>query len=785
MTSYTARTAAEVTARRGSLLAWLLRGNSLLRTGHLLTVSALAASVLGAGYWALATRLYGTETVGHNYAAISAMTLIAGVGQLNLPEVFIRFVAPAGPRARRLVLSCYAASAAATLALVTTFVLVIPWLLPGLGFLHTPGLGAAFILSTVVYSLFALQDGVLTGLRRPGIVVVENASFATVKILALVALATTGAGILLSWTVALTAAVAGTSAYLFTRALPRRDAVPAPTRTPSPTRRFIVPSYIGSLCGTIAMTLPPLLVLDRLGATQNAYFSLTWVVAQVLFLFNRNMGTSLVVEVAQDAQGLRQLGRMVRYGGLFLVSGVVVLVAAAPLVLRVFGPGYAQHGTTLFRLLVLAALPDFVCATALSVAYARRRLTLVVAIFAGLAAGVIGLTLLWMPSMRIDAVGAAWLCTESAIAAVLLATRSRWLPRTAHAANGHHAAPALPPAPVEHAGAADASAQAEARLPTLTVVICAYTVDRWTDLIAAVASVRGQLPPAEEIVVVIDHCPPLAERAAAEIDGVRVVANREQRGLSGARNTGIREARSDIVAFLDDDAVAEPGWAAHLLAGYTDSRVLGVGGQIRPRWDTSRPEWFPAEFDWVVGCTYHGMPAGRARVRNLIGANMSFRRAVLEKAEGFRADLGRVGTVPLGCEETEFCIRAAAENPGGILLHEPAAAVGHRVPAARATWSYFRSRCYAEGLSKAAVARHAGAGRALATERAYLRSVIPAAMLRALRVGSDHWNPVRAAVLMAAVCATTTGYTVGCAKGSPLVARLRRSGAKDQSEDIL
>ena len=296
---------------------------------------------------------------------------------------------------------------------------------------------------------------------------------------------------------------------------------------------------------------------------------------------------------------------------------------------------------------------------------------------------------------------------------------------------------------------------------SLSVVICAYTVDRWDDLTDAIRSVQAQRRPVDDVLLVVDHSPELARRAgAARFTGVRVIGNQQRQGLSGARNTGVGAARGEVVAFLDDDAAADPDWSGRLLDGYRDPAVLGVGGLVRAYWESGRPAWFPREFDWVVGCCYRGMPEQSSPVRNFIGANMSFRRAVILAAGGFRTDLGRVGNRPLGCEETELCLRIAAADPDGVLLYEPAAAVRHHVPGARATWSYFRSRCYAEGLSKAAVARHAGSGPALASERAYLRTALPRALRRGLRPGSGTATATVAA-LATGVGATALGYAGG------------------------
>ena len=304
-----------------------------------------------------------------------------------------------------------------------------------------------------------------------------------------------------------------------------------------------------------------------------------------------------------------------------------------------------------------------------------------------------------------------------------------------------------------------------------SVIICAYTERRWGDIVAAVDSVRAQTAAPAEIVLVVDHNPPLLERARGSLPGVRCVANDGPRGLSGARNSGIAAAHGDVLAFLDDDAVAEPDWLERLLAGYRDPRVLAVGGAVLPRWAAGRPRAFPPEFDWVVGCTYRGMPEAAAPVRNLIGANMSFRREVLDAVGGFRDGIGRVGTVPIGCEETELCLRARRRFPDGIVLYDPRAAVRHHVPAERTSWRYFAARCYAEGRSKAQVCRLAGARDALASERAHVAGALRRAITRDVGETVRTGNPAgvaRVGAVAAGVMLATAGLVAGrAATGRP------------------
>ncbi|HEU4514604.1 MAG TPA: glycosyltransferase family 2 protein [Nocardioidaceae bacterium] len=296
----------------------------------------------------------------------------------------------------------------------------------------------------------------------------------------------------------------------------------------------------------------------------------------------------------------------------------------------------------------------------------------------------------------------------------------------------------------------------------ISVVICAYTEQRWDDVVAAVRSVQAQSLPAHEIVVVVDHNPALRARLAAELH-VRVVENQAAPGLSGGKNTGVAVSTGDIVAFLDDDAVAEPDWLRSMATGYDDPAVVGVGGLTLPAWDAQRPSWFPAEFDGVLGCTYVGRLPGP--VRNLLGGNASFRREAFEVAGGFAEHIGRSSGKPrpLGCEETEFCIRVHHCLPWTKFLFEPGAVIRHRVPPARGQFAYFRSRCYAEGLSKALVTGSVGVADGLATELTYTAVTLRRGVLSNLgRAGRGHPDGfTRAAAIVVGLACTGAGYVVG------------------------
>lgn len=310
------------------------------------------------------------------------------------------------------------------------------------------------------------------------------------------------------------------------------------------------------------------------------------------------------------------------------------------------------------------------------------------------------------------------------------------------------------------------TAPSEVAPPSMSVIVCAFTEERWDDLARAMASIRAQTCPPLETILVIDYNETLFELATEAFPWARVIRNAGEQGLSDGRNTGVRAARGAVVAFLDDDAAADIDWLAILADAYVDPAVVAVGGSAEPEWDAGRPSWFPPEFDWVVGCSYVGLPTSRKPVRNPLGCNMSFRRVAFESAGPFETTIGRVGSRPVGDEETEFCIRVRRAMPGSVILYDPAARVGHRVRRHRGTWGYFLSRCYAEGLSKAIVSQLAGSGAGLSSERRYATVTLPRGVVRnVVQAPIRPSGILRAGAIVLGLAVTTTGYLRGRSAG--------------------
>jgi hypothetical protein len=298
--------------------------------------------------------------------------------------------------------------------------------------------------------------------------------------------------------------------------------------------------------------------------------------------------------------------------------------------------------------------------------------------------------------------------------------------------------------------------------PTISVIIAAFAMERWDDLRKAVESVREQTVPVLETIIVIDHNPDLLSRAQREIPDVIVVPNAGSQGASGARNSGVAASHGEVLAFLDDDTVASPTWLEALLPHFADPDVVGIGSGIVPLWASSRPRWFPREFDWAVGASYRGMPEKAAPVRNVWSCSMAIHRRVFEAIGGFRDDFGKVGHRSRP-EDTDLCLRAAAAQPGGTWVYEPAGIVGHRVPVNRTTLGYFLRRCLYEGSGKAALAALNGAAQSTSEERLYTRRVLPGGVGRGLwdTARGDAAGGLRSIAIVAGFSFATAGFVAG------------------------
>lgn len=299
---------------------------------------------------------------------------------------------------------------------------------------------------------------------------------------------------------------------------------------------------------------------------------------------------------------------------------------------------------------------------------------------------------------------------------------------------------------------------------SVSAIVCVHLRERLEQLEACITSLRRQQLKPQEIIVVVDGQPELcAELRARGIADV-VLSTPSPSGLSAARNVGIAQAAGALLAFLDDDAIADERWLGSLINVLDESDVAGAGGVSRPVWTDRPPRWFPMELLWTVGCSYAGLPEHRSpAVRNIFGGCAVLRRELFEELGGFDPELGRTSTGLGGCEETEFCMRVLEAHPEVRFVYEPAAVIYHYVPRSRQRIGYVLRRCRGEGRSKAILYRRTRLPvRRLGPERDYVLRTVPRAVQRYLRhaLCGDPSAAARAGALVLSVWWTIWSFLI-------------------------
>jgi O-antigen/teichoic acid export membrane protein len=407
----------------------LLRGlrTPLYRDALALLLNSGVTSLIGVAYWTLAARLTSPEVVGLNAALISAMVALANLSHLGLEGALGGFLPRAGAATGALVKRAYALATMLALAFATAFVVAAPRLSGQLQGLQRPGVAALFVAAVLTWSLFALQDIVLTGLGRAVWIPLENILYSAVKLVLVLALAASlgGYGILVSWVVPAALAVVPVSLAVFKIFIPSHLEAygTEPARGTDLFRRFVASDGLGMLLAQMQSALLPILVMEQAGAETAGRFYIPWMLAQSLDLVAVNVGMSLTVQGAHTQDQLPSMFRRVLLRTLAPVGLLAaVAIVAAPLVLTLFGAGYANASVEAFRLLLLGSLFRVVITLAICAARAERRPSRVVALQAGLT--VLVLPLAWRLTPGLGATGAAlaWTIGQAAVAglAVLL-----------------------------------------------------------------------------------------------------------------------------------------------------------------------------------------------------------------------------------------------------------------------------------------------------------------------------------------------------------------------------
>lgn len=399
--------------------------NHLLRNGVALVVNSAISSLLGAGYWYVAAQHASQATVGQATALVAALMGLATISQLSLPGVLVGFLPRAGSRARILVLRAYGLAFGLSIVLGAAFAFLAPRLDSSFSPLRPHGAALLFTASVAIWSIFALQDNALTGLRKAVWVPIENIIYSALKLGGLLLLGT-GVGalaLLATWVVPATAALLPVSGLLLLKLLPAHAAQTTTAEDLRGLRRYFAGDSVGLILSQLSITLLPVLVVIRLGPEDGGAFGIAWMLAQSLDLVAVNLGMSLTVEGAHDEARLPRLHRTLQWRVFALVVAAAAVGALlAPTVLGVFGSAYANDGTHVLRLLLLGSAGRCLTVLAICAARAGRRPARIVRLQAALAAIIPAGAWILAGPFGLTGVGLAWAAGQIVVALGAVAT---------------------------------------------------------------------------------------------------------------------------------------------------------------------------------------------------------------------------------------------------------------------------------------------------------------------------------------------------------------------------
>ena len=299
-----------------------------------------------------------------------------------------------------------------------------------------------------------------------------------------------------------------------------------------------------------------------------------------------------------------------------------------------------------------------------------------------------------------------------------------------------------------------------------SAVVCTYNPDNYANLNETIASLQEQTHPEIEIIIVVDGSEEVYRKVIAdyaEKGMIRPLLLTKNAGVCSARNAGIRAARGEIVAFIDDDAVANKDWIKSLLDIYRDYNAVAVGGKVLPVWFWEQPDYLPEEMFWLIGVT-NGVLTGDkvVELRNVFGVNMSFRRAIFEDIGLFNEGLGF--SKALVClkqaEEAEFGLRMKNKTGKGM-YYSPDAIVYHKITRSKMGLKSLLRRAFYQGYSKALLGKLSQSTAARATERSYLRSLLTKYIPRRLKNVYRFKEAKKLAFIAAVVISVFLGFAYG------------------------
>lgn len=400
---------------------------SLYRNATYLLLDSAITALGGFVFWVIAARFYTTESLGLASAAIAAVGLISSISGLGLSFAVIRFLPGSGDRARKIINSCLTVGGLVSLVLAIIFLAELDLWSPALMRVRDNTLYSILFVTFVwANTLFSFTKVVFVAQRRSGLVLSQGLIANVIRFIPLVALATVFAtfGIFVSWGIAILAA--GVIAILFLLPSAQKGYRPFPTinrKIISEMINFSLSNYLVGLLAMASSSILPLMVINILGAEQNAYFTISWLIGTTIATVPAAITTSLFAEGSHDEKVLgNQVKRSLKFILLLLTPVIIIILLFGNWLLQLLRPEYAQNAATLLHVLTITALPLSINSLYFTVKRVQKEMKSVVIMNAFISVVTLGVSYFLLPRMGVLATGIGWLSANGIVALLVVAS---------------------------------------------------------------------------------------------------------------------------------------------------------------------------------------------------------------------------------------------------------------------------------------------------------------------------------------------------------------------------
>jgi O-antigen/teichoic acid export membrane protein len=402
----------------------------LYRNSFFLMTTTTAKAGLGFLFWIIVARFYTEAEVGLGSAVISAMALLALLSMVGLDSAIIRFL-PKSKKPQDIINSSLTLSGLIALALAVIFIVGLGAWSPALSFIgEHPIFALAFIFFVIILSFSPLIDAVFIAGRRAEFTLFRVTPVLLLKIpfAILLAIFFGAFGIAASWGIA--AALTLVISIFFYLPHIQKGYKPVPGLNLgiiSNVWRYSAGSYFASLSNLAPTYILPLMVVNLIGAEQNAYFYVALMIAALLFAVPMAVSQSLFAEGAHFRDELwSNVSKSLKFTFLLLIPAVILVLVLGKWLLLLFGGGYSVNGLLLLRILSISSLFIGINRIYASILRVEDRIRELVLIYTLGALAVLVGSYFVMPLAGIAGIGYVWLAAQGMLSLyIILAVKAR------------------------------------------------------------------------------------------------------------------------------------------------------------------------------------------------------------------------------------------------------------------------------------------------------------------------------------------------------------------------